>query len=298
MSSLAPATRTSATLFVLALTVASAAWAEVRVVNDSKSGSQPALEVVATPRGPWTPVSAPGPSTLNPTGDLRGDGHPAHARSSSRLLAAWLSPAGSELRLAVSNGESWLAQRAVTAEGAVGTPLVRAIGEGWLVAWHDGQRNWLVPASADGRAGEPIDVGDGRPVELLVVHDAAHVVLLDASGRLSAKTVLFSILPEIPEDILARAPVDLGDAVFASTRESVRLGGADMLPVVLCETVRLSEDRVGLLWWTTERRLSAAAFDADGSVGDPILLEAPGRGRGMPTSLRQRALERLRGSSD
>src|SRR5688572_18592537 len=106
-------------LYLCLLLAASSSSGEVRI---TVAPDGPTLMVRPSQRGVWTPMpGADRGELLNPGGDSLGDGFPAHARSSGRLLASWTRPSSGSVAYAeVDSGV--VAVMEFPAPGAVGVP--------------------------------------------------------------------------------------------------------------------------------------------------------------------------------
>ena len=146
--------------------------------------------------GTWAPAGPITERTLNPSGDVIGDGAPAHAWHGERVLVAWTSPATSSLRLARSNGAGWESLPPIASPGAFGTPRVVVHEQGWLVAWQrdpDSPSTWLagVPLEGTGWSGR---VNDGFLAGLVGADLSFHLVTLSLDGRLESTSVVVHYL--------------------------------------------------------------------------------------------------------
>ena len=171
--------RMAAAVLLIAATVARA---EVRLVRGPQG---PELAVRPTPQGVWTPLGSPDAATLNPGGDLLGDGYPGQSTARGKLLAAWQRPTSAGLiLLSASATSSFTAVELATDPGA-GTPVVTAAGDAWLVAWQAGLTDPEVMAvlATDGEIGDPSPIVPGELVGAYWVGDTLHLATVQRAAK-------------------------------------------------------------------------------------------------------------------
>jgi hypothetical protein len=172
-----------AALGISLLLAASLATAEVRIVHDSEG---PSLVVRPSSRGIWAPM--PGSERaqlLNPEGDSRGDGFPAHARSEGRLLASWVSPSTGAIVLVSVEGVNVEAVE-IPSSQAVGVPLPIATREGAALLWQVGGPDPHVEGVTlqGGMPSATVRVADGYLINAFAVEGSVEVVSADLVGLL------------------------------------------------------------------------------------------------------------------
>jgi hypothetical protein len=249
-------------LFVLA----GSAAAEVRVQRRSDGAT---LQVVPTRRGPWTPAGAVDVLTLNPGGDLLGDGYPAHEAHGGEILAAWNRPASSQLALARWQGFGW-SQWAVELEGGIATPVVVSLGGAWLVAWNEtGVAGPSVRTATVTGAGPVLPVATlagGHLAAAWAEDDTALLLTLEpASGDDSGEVVVYILLPpHQPIDVsrvqlgLIRPPLEPIDVLRG--RRSDGVTSADLR----VHDLRPQREASVVTWWATPRELQWVVVDETG----------------------------------
>ena len=185
---------------------------------------RPDVAVTPTQSGPWSPVGLVSSRTLNPSGDLTGDGYPGIARSESSVLVAWNRRAEQRTLLALGGPAGWLSEESVASAGAVGTPVPLIVGNAWVVVWQrdsaTGPEILATPVSAEGKPGNSLELAAGRVVGAVALDAVVQVVFVSPDGsRLGSVRVPFLILPDIPYPISGgRTLYDFGDFVSGPIR--------------------------------------------------------------------------------
>lgn len=170
-------------LFALVLgACASSVGAEVRVVS---RGGALTLDVRPTAEGYWTPLRHAGPGhVINGNGDAHGDSHPAHVRVRESLVIAWTRPVG-EVHVAEVDGGGVVWNRALEAPGAIGSPLVVAMGGVEVVAWtsHGPEESVYVAYHlGDGQVTPPVRIDVGSLAGLVQHGDSALLAVRDSGS--------------------------------------------------------------------------------------------------------------------
>ncbi len=169
-------------LLVTLLLGASAVSAEVRL----RAGTQ-CLELAVEPvaQGIWTPSGEPDIYTVNPQGDLLGDGFPAHRSTSGRLVAAWQRPARSAVVVLRATSPASSTSVEVESADVVGIPIITDLDSRSLVAWQSGAAAPVVMAvlASGGGVSSPISILPGRLLGVYRIDDAVHIVAFDAARR-------------------------------------------------------------------------------------------------------------------
>jgi hypothetical protein len=173
--------------------MASVCGAEVRIAQQPDG---PALIVRATARGVWTPV--PGTDraqVLNPEGDVRGDGFPAHARSGSAMLAAWMRPSTGAIVVAQFEGTTPNLTEVACPQG-VGVPIPIAIPGGWALLWQIlGPDTHVAGVTIqEGVVSDVVRMADGYLIEAMGTPEGAIFVSADPTLRL----LVISLTPVNP----------------------------------------------------------------------------------------------------
>ena len=109
--------------------------AEVRLSTSPHAGLQ--LEVRPVHGRIWAPTAQTDASVVNPGGDLLGDGYPGWAAQGERLVASWVRPASDSLVLFTAGPRDPAPVSVFSVAQAIGSPIVLAIGDRWLVAWQE-----------------------------------------------------------------------------------------------------------------------------------------------------------------
>lgn len=271
-----------ALLATATLVVAGSLHAEVRL---SGNRTQPAVKLTAAGRGIWSPVGAIDALTLNPEGDLRGDGAPQSVTVGARVLAAWKSGDATAVRLAMGHGGRWRELPSVGIDGFGGGPMVVGMDAGWALAWSDGttHRTHLVAVGVEGQtSGEILIDGD-----LLGLVSEGSVIHLLVSGIAPAELTTFIHIPDpLPEP-------------FLRVGRWTVLGNSGLGPTAAPQLHALdanieftsSPDTTILSWWSSDRELSYVELTPDGPVFPVETITAHGNGTSRPASLRREALK-------
>lgn len=264
------------TLFSLAQPVA----AHVKLVP----GFRPSVAVESTPSGPWTVaedlVGDPGPLTLNPAGDLVGDGAPGWAVSGSTALVAWVSSSADSVRMATSSWTGWNAILDLPISvDAYGTPHVAGTGSHFFVAWRSTPSSpqvFLVAVSRNGRTGGVFDLGPGRLIGLAAVDGNAHVIIQEPDGGLVTHGLfpIDDLIPDLerlstvmlePGPVGMPTPGGLGRRGLTSpplgSASPGRGRSADLRP-----RVHRDDSWAVATWWPSPWLVKAVAFEADGPI--------------------------------
>jgi hypothetical protein len=189
---------------VVAGLLAASAPAEVRVMPEGSCGAT--LELQPAGQRIWAPLGASRGLTLNPAGDITGDGWPGFDASGGALVAAWTrrTPGALEVAL-VSHDDARVLRASVESAAPVGTPVVREHGGGFLVAWGTLEGSpavWSVPVGTTGVVGEPLAVAEGLLVDVAVAGDSLHVVAVDPEcWSLEVTSVAMMVFPDDPVPI-------------------------------------------------------------------------------------------------
>lgn len=256
-----PAARIGASA-LLAIACCQPAVSEVRLEPRGNRGAA-FVRINDTGHGPWTPVGRVDARTLNPDGDLLGDGRPAVALApdGAEVLVAWPSPARGGLRYALGSVE-WNSEREVHGiEGdraeavAVGTGYVVLGGEAELrvAVVRPGLDDVLIPAE--------LSQASGALLAAAVVGDTLHVIVKTQSGSLDAHA--FHVI------------IDDNPIIFRKIGV-VTLGSASGTVTVV--EARLPRDQQAslLTWWPSPGTLSVARLPESSVVFDIRTFEAEG----------------------
>lgn len=250
------------------------ASAEVRL-KETVSG--PELQVNATHRGIWSATGPVDANTLNPLGDLRGDGYPISGKVQDKLLVAWMRPSTEQIVLTVGD-RGWTSELRRSTAAAASTPVVIGSRFGWMVAWSEGDDR-AVRVLWVSLAGEPtaLTVGDlsGEVVSGTVIGGSIHVLVRDGSRLLD-----LSFLVDIHDD-----PIIFATAPFTETAVL-----ASVEPLMLPLLHGLSS---AVVWWTSPSSLNFIELTEDGPVLPVRSLTAHGNGAKYPQSLVNEALRDL-----
>ena len=196
---------------------------EVRL-NHRGPASRPTVDVVSTPSGPWTPVGAVSSSTLNPAGDILGDGFPGVAFSGAHVIVAWRRPTEDTLLVALADGGGWASVHQTAASQAVGTPHPIALDTGWIILWQQASDSGDgVLATTFGTGGQPGDttmLASGRLAAATSLADSTYVVVEKPdAGAIQLVGIVYSVTPDYPIPIpISRTLYDLGDFVSGPLR--------------------------------------------------------------------------------
>jgi len=236
----------------------------------------PELVVQPVARGVWTPRTAPDIYTVNPSGDLLGDGFPAHASAGGRLVAAWQRPAhGALVVLHATDPTSTTSSEIPTTDGA-GVPIVTVLDSGSLVTWQSGFALPEVTAvlATDGGVSPPVSLVSGRLVGVYRVGDVVHVVAFDAVGSAFNIGMMPSSWLPLPIPIgVSRVPLPrtFGAVPLEATPPPEFITN----PMTWQPCVEERDDDVLLAWSAGRGVLGRVTLDATGVTGTGEFFRAP-----------------------
>lgn len=260
--------------------VATCAQAEVRL----RAGARGALQVVASTHGPWSPVGRVDALTLNPAGDLQGDGMPMSAPLGDAVLVAWLSPREVGVRMALGR-EAWRELPTLGVAAAASTPIVRPAADGWVIAWTEGQQVRAMVVRRDGVPSGVADIDDGSLLALTVGGGVAHLLIRASDG---SAFVTSRWIPE-PDP----TPVIFATIGTWQLRDLARVPPSADPTAPWPALHDLGDGRSALTWWLTPTSLAVVALGEDGPDGEATIVTAPGRGNAYPDALARQALRDL-----
>lgn len=263
-------------LVAVAVLWPASAGAEVRLETRGAQGL--VAEMTQGALGPWSPVGDVDAFTLNPLGDLRGDGSPSFVEGPTALRAGWVNAGRDELLLASGDRNGWRSIERLPAESPLGSPTLLVGSEASLALWQsrdaEGQL-WLnasyFDVADDADQGVSVTVAHGR---LLAAWSGARDQLVlvaepDGTGELQAVVFALPSKPIIPIGI-SRIELDV---------ELGLEGESQGLVAGLGSVAGQDEDEPDFLFWSLgDGRLSFVELDP---VGEPLLpVEVIHRGEG------------------
>lgn len=258
----------------LAATLASA---EVRL---SRSKAGPEVSVTISGRGIWTPRGAVDASTLNPSGDLLGDGTPACASTTREVAVAWVAGGGQGIRIATGDRE-WRPIRTIATRHGAGRPSVMRVSDSWFVAWAEIESQTTTIARIDphGRvtqghlSGVLIGAFQAPGSASLLVSTGGGIDIVGITVPIPEPEPTpflvvgqWTLMANVPDEAAA---LDLGFDVIAD------------------------DDVTALTWWPDDRTLAYVELTDDGPAFPVRTLRAHGNGEGRPASLQREALRDL-----
>lgn len=287
--------------------------AEVRLVETAPDGTL-SVDILSTPRGPWTPTGSVTAQVLNPSGDLFGDTMPGWDARGPSVLSAWIRPGSGVLYRSLGFAPGWSPVAPILSPGAYGQPVVDTLTGGWSVTWQqslglDAQRILVTGTLPDGRAVDPIVAADGTLVGTSPNGNYLFVVSVDRAGYMWSTTIAFAFVPTQPIpiqlSIVGRTQLGRGPGGGGFMGGGGSLGGAggsgslsdaagsDVLaqvdPRVIDIVGRDGEPSVLVTWWSEPGVLNAVEVGDDGPRLPASSLTANGSDR-HPERLVDRAI--------
>ena len=257
-----------------ALLPVATARAEVSLVP-AKRTVEARVDVRATAQGPWSLLGQPTARTLNPAGDLLGDGFPGTAARSDWACAAWVRPAEGQVLLAVGREGAWETPLVLAAEAAIGSPRPVILADGSvLLGWTEavsgeGLRGRMALVTPD--EGPAYDGFDGPSLVLggSELGTQAAVLALVDRGSGSFELILASPIKPPNEPPLFR----LQTVGWVDGRD----GSVSEVAAVITSTIQPLPDEGEVLgvvhWWSAESTLSYVLLLADGGLSPKRELE-------------------------
>ncbi|MEM7245820.1 MAG: hypothetical protein AAF533_10785 [Acidobacteriota bacterium] len=167
-------------------------------------------------------MTTPGTNTLNPDGDLVGDGYPTHDQALGRQLVAWLRPATSTLETAVGTS-TWQRLPSLPTTDAFGLPRVEGYGANWLISWNEDPLDPRVRTAgvlAGGQRTATVELARGFLAGTVVQGDTLHVIAVEplasrTRGTLALHTIELGVMAPITPIAIERSiRVDLDTNVM------------------------------------------------------------------------------------
>jgi len=253
-------------LWFIFLLVASSVRAEVRVDQRAEG---PVLTVRPVARGIWTP--SPGAerhTLLNATGDLRGDGFPAHARKPGELLVAWQRPATSDVVIVETNASGRDTTISVATREAIGVPQPIAIEGGWIVLWQSGGVRPVVEGVtiAEGAVRSSGPLQDGLLLAAEPVEEGLVVVTMDPARSELLITAYFTAVAN-------PVPIPIEWLRVGVPSRSARSAVDDEVQVP--QVCTASTDGGALIAWVAERGVIGVLRERGGRLSAPTEVRGP-----------------------
>lgn len=243
-----------------------AARAEVRI-----QGSAPLTRVAVhqTSAGPWSPLGLPDSRSLNPDGDLNGDGTPTIVPGVSGTAVAWRAAHGSALRLAIAD-EQWHDAEWTQDNETVDFPRLVRLADSWCVAWTtpDGETGVALVRPDGDPAGQPFFL-EGVLIGMTADLVSVHVLTLSVRGELLLSTVIGYIPSPVPTPFPEMRTI----ALATSFSESGARPSGGLTPQFVVEPPRFyslskrdGEGGLAVTWWPHAQELRVVEVNTLGAV--------------------------------
>ena len=272
------------------LLVASQSLAEVRL-EARASGS---LQVIVSDGalGTWSPTGPVDEWTLNPAGDLRGDGAPRLSEPGANVLAAWRRGAGDGLAVAQGDAGGWSEPTHVAGPAAIGMPQFVQAFDGTVLGYQGldevGEATVFVAYLGPEGSTQAQALAHGRLLASWGGLETAHFLVLEGTDPADAELALFSFSqkPIIPIEFdrmsLDLRPLDADLSEPLVTHEALRGARFD------------NGQGSALAWWWDDTHLGVVALDVQGSPLGPVVTRDDPKGRRYSPALLNELLRELR----
>ncbi len=262
-------------LALVACFAAGAATAEVRVVRDPAGQLRLFVQPVAA--GIWAPRGVIDAATVNPLGDLVGDGYPAAAVSGDGdLLAAWHRAQDDSLVILRAHAGGARVFTRLASGSLIGRPSVTPVGDNWLVTWSsiDGGPRVLASLETSGQDGAPLEILPGRLVAVVAVGEAVHVL----SHAATTDELYIGTYVGLHDPDPIPVPISV-------TRVDLRLHEPDPRPIPIdrataqttawAPCIENGETQALVAWRAVDRQVGSIVLDEFGVLDDAEFVRGP-----------------------
>jgi hypothetical protein len=260
-------TNTMGRILLAACIVAASTTASAEVRLEARTGTDPSVEVITTPQGPWSPTTAVTSIVLNPDGDLIGDSQPGWRSRIGAAVAAWVRPTSSTIEIAMGRADHWTTLRDVPAHDAFRQPVVDALAIAWTVTWQQqdpsGPNIYMSAVYDSGQVADPVFVTDGILIATVPGFDSLHVLSFRPKTREIVWTevhLLYVPTQPIPIELRPGGDIHVGDTRSPSLRD-----GCSDCAGLLVQPITLNGTKTTVMsWWTAPNTVNVVELSPSG----------------------------------